>query len=127
MKPAEVVHPKQQFLGVGSLLVCIERIFSAFFFLVFLHQRHFNSLDLCYMWGLLDDAAGSSRGTVLPLSQVGQGHGSVDLPPVRLVFALHPFLVGNANANAAADGERDERKHAQREHNRRQLEVMFSL
>ncbi len=77
--------------------------------LIFLHQRHFNSLDLCYMGGLLDDAAGGPGGAVFPLRQVGQGHGGVDLSPVCLVFALHLLLLRNSDATAAAD----DRKHAQ--------------
>lgn len=61
--------------------------------LVFLHQWHFDSLDLSYMGGLLDDAAGGPGDTVLGLSQVGQGHGGIDLPPVGLVSALHLLLL----------------------------------
>lgn len=58
--------------------------------LVLLHQWHFDSLDLSYMGGLLDDAAGGAGDTVL--RQVGQGHGGVDLPPVSLVSALRLLL-----------------------------------
>lgn len=61
--------------------------------LVFLHQWHFDSLDLSYMRGLLDDAAGGPGHTVLGLRQVGQGHGGVDLPPVSLVSALRLLLL----------------------------------
>lgn len=71
--------------------------------LIFLHQRHFNSLDLCYMGGFLDDAAGGPGGAVLPLRQVGQGHGGVDLLPVRLVFSLH--LLRSSDATAATDDQ----------------------
>ena len=61
------------------------------------------------MGGLLDDAAGGTRGPVLPLRQVGQGHGGVDLPPVRLVFALRLLLLHSSDdASAAGD-----HKHAQ--------------
>lgn len=74
--------------------------------LIFLHQWHFHSLDLCYMGGLLDDAAGGPGGAVLPLRQVGQGHGGVDLSPVRLVFALHLLLLRSADATAAAGGRK---------------------
>lgn len=56
------------------------------------------------MGGLLDDAAGGTRGPVLPLRQVGQGHGGVDLPPVRLVFALRLLLLrSSGDASAAGD------------------------
>lgn len=73
-----------------------------------MHQRHFNSLDLCYMGGLLDDAAGGPGGAVLSLRQVGQGHGGVDLPPVRLIFALRSLLLRSSDAAAAAtDGQRN--------------------
>lgn len=67
------------------------------------------------MRGLLDDAAGGPGGAVLPLRQVGQGHGSVDLPPVRLVFALHLLLLHSSNATAAAD----DRKPAKNMHEKR--------
>lgn len=63
------------------------------------------------MGGLLDDAAGGPRDTVLCLRQVGQGHGGVDLPPVRLVFTLHLLRRGsNAAAGAAADRQGGENK-----------------
>lgn len=71
--------------------------------LILLHQRHFNSLDFCYMGGLLDDAAGGPRDAVLALCQVGQGHCRVDLLPVRLVFALHLLLLHSAKATPSAD------------------------
>lgn len=54
------------------------------------------------MGRLLDDAAGGPGRAVLPLRQVGQGHGGVDLPPVRLVFALHLLLLCSSAAAAAA-------------------------
>lgn len=57
------------------------------------------------MGGLLNDTAGGSRAAVLALRQVGQGHGSVDLPPVRLISALHLLLLRNPNATAAPDGD----------------------
>lgn len=59
------------------------------------------------MRGLLDDAAGGPRSAVLPLRQVGQGHGGVDLPPVRLVFALHLLFLRSSDATAAADDQRN--------------------
>lgn len=63
------------------------------------------------MGGLLNDTAGGSRAAVLALRQVGQGHGGVDLPPVRLISALHLLLLRNPNATAASDGdERSEGK-----------------
>lgn len=68
------------------------------------------------MGGLLDDAAGGPGGAVLPLRQVGQGHGGVDLPPVRLVFALHLLLLRGADATAAAD----DRNHAKNMHEKEQ-------
>lgn len=71
--------------------------------LIFLHQWNFNSLDLCYMGRLLDDAAGGTGGAVLPLRQVGQGHGGVDLLPVCLVFALHLLLLRSSDATDTAD------------------------
>lgn len=97
--------------------------------LVFLHQRHFNSLDLCYMGGLLDDAAGGPGGAVLPLRQVGQGHGGVDLPPVRLVFALRLLLLRSPDATAATDDRRNAQTRAQERTKQRagELEVKFSL
>lgn len=61
--------------------------------LVLLHQWHFDSLDLSYMGGLLDDAAGGAGDTVLRLRQVGQGHCGVDLPPVSLVSARRLLLL----------------------------------
>ena len=61
------------------------------------------------MGGLLDDAAGGPGDAVLPLRQVGQGHGGIDLPPVRLVFALHPLFLRSSDATAATD----DRKHAE--------------
>lgn len=65
------------------------------------------------MGGLLNDAAGGSRAAVLALRQVGQGHGGVDLPPVRLISALHLLLLRNADAAAAPD-ERSEGGRAER-------------
>lgn len=63
------------------------------------------------MGGLLNDAAGGSRAAVLALRQVGQGHGGIDLPPVRLISALHLLLLRDADATAAPDGdERSEGK-----------------
>lgn len=83
--------------------------------LIFMHHRHFDSLDLCYMGGLLDDAAGGPAGAVLTLRQIGQGHGGVDLSPVRLVLALHSFLLRKSYANAATE---DQRNTQRKEHNR---------
>lgn len=97
--------------------------------LIFLHQWHFNSLDLCYMGGLLDDAAGGPGGAVLPLRQVGQGHGGVDLSPVRLVFALHLLLLRSSYATAATDDHKNA-KHAEKKRTKtegRKLEVKYSL
>lgn len=71
--------------------------------LIFLHQGHFDSLDLCDVGGLLNDAAGRPGGALLPLRQVGQGHGGVDLLPVRLIFALHLLLLRSCDATAATD------------------------
>lgn len=85
--------------------------------LIFLHQRHFDSLDLCYMRGLLDNAAGGPGGTVLPLCQVGQGHGGVDLLPVCLVFAFRLFFLCGSGATAAADERAD---HATRKDKNRE-------
>lgn len=68
--------------------------------LITAHKWHFYSLDLCYMGRLLDDAAGGPGGTVLPLRQVGQGHGGIDLLPVRLIFALRLLLVFGSDATA---------------------------
>lgn len=73
--------------------------------LILLYQRHFYSLDLCYVGGLLDDAAGGPRGAVLPLRQVSQGHGGVDLLPVRLIFALHLLLLHSSDNTAATDDQ----------------------
>lgn len=87
--------------------------------LIFLHQRHFNSLDLCYMGGLLDDAAGGPGDTVLPLCQVGQGHGGIDLPPVRLVFALHSLLLRSSDATAATDDHEEHANTRRKEQNNR--------
>lgn len=71
--------------------------------LVLLHQGHFDSLDLGYMGGLLDDAAGGAgHAVLLPLRQVGQGHGGVDLPPVGLVSALHLLPMGRSPPDASA-------------------------
>lgn len=91
-----------EFLKEECLLLCIEseRKRSE---LIFLHQRHFNSLDLSYMRGLLNNAAGRPRAAVLPLRHVGQGHGGVDLLPVRLISALHLLLLRRCEAAAAAD------------------------
>lgn len=93
--------------------------------LIFLHQWHFHSLDLCYMGGLLDDAAGGPGGAVLPLRQVGQGHGGVDLPPVRLVFALHLLLLHSSAAATTDDGWQDTHGRDQNRE-RGELEVKFS-
>lgn len=61
--------------------------------LVLVHDGYFDSLDFGYMRGLLDDAAGGScRSSVFRLGQVGQGHGCVDLSPVRLIFSASLFL-----------------------------------
>lgn len=61
--------------------------------LVLVQDRHFDSLDFSYVGGFLDDAAGGSRGgAVLGLGQVGEGHGCVDLSPVRLVFTASFLL-----------------------------------
>lgn len=88
--------------------------------LVFLHQWHFDSLDLRYMRRLLDDAAGGPGNTVLGLSQVGQGHGGVDLPPVGLVSALRLLLPGRSLAEAAGAAGRGERRQClQRKKNRK--------
>lgn len=62
------------------------------------------------MGGLLDDAAGGPGDTVLPLRQVGQGHGGVDLPPIRLVFALHLLLLRSSDATAATADQRNMQK-----------------
>ncbi len=70
------------------------------------------------MGRLLDDAAGGPRGAVLPLRQVGQGHGGVDLPPVRLVFALHLLLVRSSDATAATDDQRNTQTCTAKEQNR---------
>lgn len=59
------------------------------------------------MGGLLNDAAGGSRRAVLALRQVGQGHGSIDLPPVRLISALHLLLLHHSDPSAAPDGIED--------------------
>lgn len=73
------------------------------------------------MGGLLDDAAGGPRDTVLCLRQVGQGHGGVDLPPVRLVFTLHLLRrSSNATTGAAADRQGGENKT---ENNERRVRV----
>lgn len=54
-----------------------------------MQDRHFNSLDFSYVRGFLDDAAGGGGGgRVLGLSQISEGHGRVDLPPVCLIFPL---------------------------------------
>lgn len=81
------------------------------------------------MGGLLDDAAGGPRGAVLPLRQVGQGHGGVDLPPVRLVFALHPLFLRSSDATAATDDRREHANMYRKEQNRErgELEVKFSV
>lgn len=55
------------------------------------------------MGGLLNDAAGGSRRAVLALRQVGQGHGCIDLPPVRLVSALQLLLLHQSDPSAAPD------------------------
>lgn len=66
------------------------------------------------MGGLLDDAAGGSRGAVLALRQVGQGHGSIDLPPVRLIPALQLLLLHSYDTTAAPDGgETEDREDRQ--------------
>lgn len=57
------------------------------------------------MGGLLNDTAGGSRAVVLALRQVGQRHGSIDLPPVCLISALHLLLLHNPNATTAPDGD----------------------
>lgn len=74
------------------------------------------------MGGFLNDAAGGSRRAVLALRQVGQGHGSIDLPPVRLISALHLLLLRHSDPNAAPDGDehsggnkrRERREHLSR-------------
>lgn len=108
------------------LLVCIER-WEDDVRLIFLHQRHFNSLDLCYMGGLLDDAAGGPGGAVLPLCQVGQGHGGVDLSPVRLVFALHSLLLHSSAAVAAKDQSNVRTCAGKNETESGELEFRFGL
>lgn len=61
--------------------------------LVLVHDGYFDSFDFSYMGGFLDDAAGgASRSTVFRLGQVGQGHGCVDLSPVRVIFPTSFFL-----------------------------------
>lgn len=96
--------------------------------LIFLHQWHFNSLDLCYVGGLLDDAAGGPRDAVLPLRQVGQGHGGIDLPPVRLVFALLLLHSSDADDPKHTNTHTHTQKHAHEKNKTesRELEVKFS-
>ena len=62
---------------------------------------------------LLDDAAGGPGGAVLPLRQVGQGHGGVDLLPVRLVFALQLFLLHSSDTPADTDDRHNTRREEQ--------------
>lgn len=57
------------------------------------------------MGGLLNDAAGGSRRAVLALRQVGQGHGCIDLPPVRLISALHLLLLRHSDPSTAPGGD----------------------
>lgn len=71
------------------------------------------------MRGLLDDAAGGPGDAVLPLRQVGQGHGGVDLPPVRLVFALRLLLLRNSDATATADDREHTHIHTQKNKHRK--------
>lgn len=52
-----------------------------------LNQWHFDRLYFCYMRRLLDDAAGGSLQLVFPLCEICQGHGCIDLLPVRVVLA----------------------------------------
>lgn len=60
---------------------------------------HFDSLNLCYMGRLLDDTAGGSqRRALLPLGQVGQGHGSMELFPVGLVISSSATFASTAVA-----------------------------
>lgn len=96
-----------------AILVCIGTRLTIR--LIFLPQRQLNSLDLCYMGRLLDDAAGGPRGTILPLSQVGQGHGSVDLPPVCYVFALHLLCLHSSITTT------DDCKHANKKRTKQSL------
>lgn len=91
-----------------------------------LHQRHFNSFDLCYMGGLLDDAAGCPRDAVLPLCQVGQGHGGVDLLPVRLIFALHLLLLRSCDATTATGNQQNRQTCTERTQTQGALEVELS-
>ncbi len=64
---------------------------------------HVDSLNLCYMGRLLDDTAGGARRwALLPLGQVGQGHGGMELFPVGLVISSSTFA-----STAVANMERN--------------------
>lgn len=80
------------------------------------------------MGGLLNDAAGGSQHAVLALRQVGQGHGGIDLPPVRLISALHLLFLLHSNPSAAPDGnehsERNNRRESREHLSRTTIDLM---
>lgn len=57
-----------------------------------LNQGHFDRLYFCYMWRLLDDAAGGPLQLVFPLCKICQGHRCIDLLPVRVVLVRSPSI-----------------------------------
>lgn len=66
---------------------------------------HFDSLNLCYMGRLLDDTAGGARRcALLPLGQVGQGHGGMELFPVSLIISSSATFTSTAVAKLKGNG-----------------------